>query len=187
VLSNIFTSHIHGLQATMELIEPDTLQLAVDKLSTASHIDFWGNGGSAALALDAYHKFFKTGISGAYHTDSHFQSMSACTMPTGSVLVAISHSGSNKSLVELTQLAKDNGVFVIAISSSLSSPLSRVAHMTLATPSREVKVRSEATTSRIATLAMIDVLSIAVSLKHQERALSNLRQIREAISNQRMG
>lgn len=186
VLSGIFSRHMEGLQATLQMIDEVQLATAIDKLAAAQQIEFWGSGGSAALALDAYHKFIKTGINVACHMDSHFQSMSASLLGTGSVVVAISHSGTNKRLVELVSLARARGAFVVAMSSYVNSPLSEASDITLATPTSEIKVNSEAMSSRLATLAMIDVVSVAVSLRHHDKVSENLYNIRAGIAKHRM-
>lgn len=186
MVSKIFAAHIQGLKDTMELTNPTHIATAIATLANATHIEFWGNGGSAALALDAYHKFFKTGIPGAYHSDPHFQSMSVYTIPVGAVIFAISHSGSNRQLLDVLTLAKTRGLHIVGVSSYLNCPLSKLADITLCTPTSEIRFRSEATSSRVATLGIIDVLSVGVALQHQNKAIENLRNIRQAIASQRV-
>ena len=70
-----FHSHITGLQDTLHLLNETALEQAVRALQEASRIEFYGNGGSGIIAMDAYHKFMRTGISCIAHTDSHFQIM----------------------------------------------------------------------------------------------------------------
>lgn len=53
------------------------MEQAVSALNEAKRIEFYGNGGSGIIAMDAYHKFMRTGISCIAHTDSHFQIMGA--------------------------------------------------------------------------------------------------------------
>ena len=72
-----FHSHITGLQDTLHLLNDTALEQAVKALQEANRIEFYGNGGSGIIAMDAYHKFMRTGISCIAHTDSHFQIMGA--------------------------------------------------------------------------------------------------------------
>ncbi len=51
-------------------------------------------------------KFMRTGISCIAHTDSHFQIMGAGLLSKNSVVIGISHSGSNKGLLEALEVAK---------------------------------------------------------------------------------
>ena len=59
------------------MLNETALEQAVRALQEASRIEFYGNGGSGIIAMDAYHKFMRTGISCIAHTDSHFQIMGA--------------------------------------------------------------------------------------------------------------
>lgn len=98
VAKKVFHSHITGLQDTLHLLNDTALEQAVKVLQEASRIEFYGNGGSGIIAMDAYHKFMRTGISCIAHTDSHFQIMGAGLLSKNSVVIGISHSGSNKGL-----------------------------------------------------------------------------------------
>ena len=72
------------------------------------------------------------------------------------------------------EAAKDAGAQTILITSFLRSPLSEVADIVLTAGSREVSFHLEAVASRLAHLAVIDALLVAVAeLDHQrsERAL----------------
>jgi len=186
LLKKVFMSHIKGFQETLEIIDGLNLEKAISLLAEAPRIEFFGNGGSASIAMDAYHKFMRIGIPCFYQTDNHFQAVSVGTMPVATVIVAISHTGSNKSLIEILQVAKERNIKIIAITSYSRSPLGNLADVTLYTPTQEIKTRSEATSSRLTHLGLIDTLYIGVSLKHQEQTLKNIENMRAAISTQRL-
>jgi len=185
-LNKVFQAHIKGFQDTMNLIDERDFEHSVALLSEANRIEFYGSGGSSIIALDAYHKFMRTGISCAAHTDSHFQAMSVCLLSAGDVVVAISHSGRNKVLMDVLSLAKENNVTIIGVTSYYKSPLSKVSDITLYTPTSETKLRPEASSSRLAQLALIDALHLRVSLQREEDAMKNLQNIRKSISIQRL-
>ena len=153
--------------------------------SEATRIDFYGSGGSSAIALDAYHKFLRTGINCCAHSDGHQQIISAALLKPGQAAIGISHSGSNKDVIEALKIAKANGATTIAITNHYKSPLTKEADYVLYTTSRETFFRSEALASRLVQLSLIDVLHVAVSLRKQEETLHNLQKIREAISIKR--
>lgn len=90
----------------MHLLNDTALEQAVKALQEANRIEFYRNGGSGIIAMDAYHKFMRTGISCIAHTDSHFQIMGEGLLSKNSVVIGISHSGSNKGLLEALEVAK---------------------------------------------------------------------------------
>ncbi|MGA9227207.1 MAG: MurR/RpiR family transcriptional regulator [Mesobacillus sp.] len=181
----VFTGHIEAIKDTLNLLDGQVLESIVEILSRATRIDFYGSGGSSAIALDAYHKFLRTGINCHAHSDGHQQIISAALLGPGQAAIGISHSGSNKDVIEALRIAKANGAATIAITNHYKSPLTKEADYVLYTTSRETYFRSEALASRLVQLSLIDVLHVAVSVRKQEETLGNLQKIREAISIKR--
>jgi RpiR family transcriptional regulator, carbohydrate utilization regulator len=181
----VFTGHIDAIKDTLNLLDGKVLEDIVGILSRATRIDFYGSGGSSAIALDAYHKFLRTGINCHAHSDGHQQIISAALLSPGQAAIGISHSGSNKDVIEALRIAKANGAATIAITNHYKSPLTKEADHVLYTTSRETFFRSEALASRLVQLSLIDVLHVAVSVRKQEETLGNLQKIREAISIKR--
>jgi RpiR family transcriptional regulator, carbohydrate utilization regulator len=181
----VFTGHIEAIKDTLNLLDGPVLENIIDTLSRATRIDFYGSGGSSAIAMDAYHKFLRTGINCHAHSDGHQQIISAALLGPGQAAIGISHSGSNKDVIEALRIAKANGAATIAITNHYKSPLTKEADYVLYTTSRETYFRSEALASRLVQLSLIDVLHVAVSVRKQEETLGNLQKIREAISIKR--
>lgn len=181
----VFTGHIEAIKDTLNLLDGQVLENIVETLSRATRIDFYGSGGSSAIAMDAYHKFLRTGINCHAHSDGHQQIISAALLGPGQAAIGISHSGSNKDVIEALRIAKANGAATFAITNHYKSPLTKEADYVLYTTSRETYFRSEALASRLVQLSLIDVLHVAVSVRKQEETLGNLQKIREAISIKR--
>ncbi|KIY22721.1 MurR/RpiR family transcriptional regulator [Mesobacillus subterraneus] len=181
----VFAGHMEAMKETLNLLDAKVLERIVEILSQASRIDFFGSGGSSAIAMDAYHKFLRTGIHCNAHSDGHQQIISAALLGPGQAAIGISHSGSNKDVTEALKVAKANGAATIAITGHYKSPLSKQADHVLYTTSRETLFRSEALASRLVQLSLMDVLHVAVSVRRQEQTLENLQKIREAISTKR--
>lgn len=186
IAEKIFTANLETLRDTLQIINKDELLKIVSCLEKATRIEFYGSGGSAAIAQDAYHKFMRTGIPCIHHSDAHYQVMSASLLTEGSVAVGFSHSGSNKDILAALRVAKERGANTIGITSYGKSPLVRLADMCLYTTSRETVFRTEALSSRLAQLSLIDLLYVAVSLRRQDDTISNIQHIREAISLKRL-
>ena len=82
--------------------------------------------------------------------------MGAGLLSKNSVVIGISHSDSNKGLVEALEVAKARGAKLIAITSYQKSALSQLTDITLYTSTRETEFRTEASSSRLAQLSLID-------------------------------
>lgn len=181
VMEKVFQSNIHTLKSTLNLIDETAIEQAVDLLLKAGRVDFYGTGGSAVIAMDAYHKFIRTGIKVFTFMDSHFQIMSASQLTKHDVAVVISHSGTNKDTMNILKTAKRNGAKIIGITGYPKSPLAQNSDVVLYTSAEETEYRSEALSSRIAQLSLIDALYVNVMKLNKEKAKKSLDKIREAI------
>ncbi|MFB4167299.1 MurR/RpiR family transcriptional regulator [Virgibacillus sp. JSM 102003] len=186
VSEKVFRSNIKTLEDTMQIIDGTIFQQAVESIADASKVEFFGSGGSAVVALDAYHKFIRTGIQVNANLESHMQLMSASQLTSGDVAILISHSGSTKDMLDVLQTLKENGVTTISITNFAKSPLTKEADISLYTVSEEIDFRSEAMSSRIAQLTIIDALYTNIMIAEQEDGRHALQNMREAISLKRL-
>ncbi|MEH7116622.1 MurR/RpiR family transcriptional regulator [Neobacillus vireti] len=186
VADKIFHSNIRTLENTLQILDGASLQKAVGLLMNATRVEFYGTGGSNVVAMDAFHKFVRTGIKAFAFIDSHFQLMSASQLGENDVAVVISHSGTNKDTLNILKTAKKNGAKTIGITSFPKSPICQFSDVALYTSSEETEYRSEALSSRIAQLSLIDALYVNIMVLNKEKAKQSLGKVREAISNTRM-
>lgn len=186
IAEKIFSTNGKTIESTRQILEGVSLEKAVELFLGARRIEFFGSGGSAVVALDAYHKFVRSGLQVSAILESHMQLMSASQLTTADVAVVISHSGASKETLDIAKLLKEKGVPMIAITNYAKSPLSKIADVSLYTVSQETAFRSEALASRIAELSLIDALFTAVMMRRGEAARASLQQMREAISMRRI-
>ncbi|MGA9466246.1 MAG: MurR/RpiR family transcriptional regulator [Exiguobacterium marinum] len=186
VAEKIFSTNGKTIESTRQILEASSLEKAIELFLTARRIEFFGSGGSAVVALDAYHKFVRSGLQVSAILESHMQLMSASQLTTEDVAVVISHSGASKETLDIAKLLKEKGVPMIAITNYAKSPLSKFADVSLYTVSQETAFRSEALASRIAELSLVDALFTTVMMRRGEAARTSLQQMREAISLRRI-
>src|SRR5471030_1229392 len=126
----IFESTMATLDQVKNSLDIAAINRAVDLLTQAKKISFFGLGASAAVAHDAMNKFFRFNIPVVYFDDIVMQRMSCMNCSEGDVVVLISHTGRTKNLVELAHLARENDATVIAITSH-NTPLANEATLAL--------------------------------------------------------
>ncbi|MFB5662296.1 MurR/RpiR family transcriptional regulator [Alteribacillus sp. HJP-4] len=186
IAEKVFKSNIRTLEDTLQVFQQEHFQCAVSALLEAGRIEFYGNGGSGIIAMDAHHKFMRTGLTTYAYQDSHFQIMSASQLTEKDVAVLISHSGSNRDMLEILDLVKEKGTKTIGITTLAKSPLSEKVDIPLYTVSQETEFRSEALASRLAQLSIIDALFVNVAKKRQQLMTTSLQNMRQAISRKRV-
>ncbi|MGM0753514.1 MAG: MurR/RpiR family transcriptional regulator [Bacillota bacterium] len=182
IAQKVFRSNIRTLEDSSRLLDEEMFTRAVQGLLSARRIEFYGTGGSGFVAMDAHHKFLRTGMTTTAYNDSHMQIISASQLTVEDVIVFISHSGSNKDLMEVLEVAKKNRVKTIAITHFAKSPLSNGVDIPLFTVSQETEYRSEALASRISQLSIVDALYVNTMMKRNELSKDSLLKMRDAIS-----
>ena len=185
VCRKVFHSGIQALRDTLSVLDPKAVAQAVDILRGAQRIEIYGIGSSAPIAEDAHYRMLRIGLDAKSVTDSHIQAISASRTGPKVAVLTVSHSGATHETVTATQIAKAAGARTIVITNFARSPLQAHADVTLFTMARETKFRTEAMTSRIAQLCVIDALIAALALADYDRATETLRQTFEVLSIKR--
>jgi RpiR family transcriptional regulator, carbohydrate utilization regulator len=185
LIRKVFNSNAVAISNSVDTLDPRATEKAIRTLARADRIEFIGFGGSAAVAMDAQHKFFRLGIPCTWQDDPHMQAMSAALMGPRSVVVAISHSGSTKDVVETLDIAKQAGATTIAIVSHRKAPVATTADIALCVHARETGFKPEPMSSRIAHLSVIDVLSVGVALRKSHDFVASVQKTRKALVNKR--
>lgn len=186
VAKKVFQSNTKTIEDTFKVLDEGVFTAAVHAILTARRVEFFGNGGSNSIAIDAYHKFVRTGIPVFSQIDSHLQLMSASQLTSEDVAVLISHTGTTKDMLDILHTVKDNGVKTIAVTSFAKSPLSEEVDLALYTVADETDFRSEALASRIAQLSLIDAIYVNVLKAQKEEGQKSLKKVRKAISRKRI-
>ncbi|MFP1891310.1 MurR/RpiR family transcriptional regulator [Lonsdalea quercina] len=182
--AKIFESTMAGLEHAKSCLDIAAINRAVDLLTQARKISFFGFGASAAVAHDAMNKFFRFNIPVAYFDDLVMQRMSCMNSGEGDVVVLISHTGRTKTLVDMARIARENDATVIAITSE-GTPLAREASLTLQMEVPEDTDVYMPMVSRIAQLTLIDVLATGFTLRRGAKFRDNLKRVKEALKESR--
>lgn len=180
----IFESTMASLERVKNNLDIAAINRAVDLMTQAKKISFFGLGASAAVAHDAMNKFFRFNIPVVYFDDIVMQRMSCMNSSEGDVVVLISHTGRTKNLVEMAHLARENDATVIAITSH-NTPLAREATLPLLLDVPEDTDVYMPMISRIAQLTLIDVLATGFTLRRGAKFRDNLKRVKEALKESR--
>ncbi|WP_299257628.1 SIS domain-containing protein [uncultured Kushneria sp.] len=158
----IFDSTVGTLLGVRDRIDATSMTRAINALSDASRVEFYGYGASGAVAIDAQHKFFRLRISTAAYSDPHMQHMSAVTLGEHDVVVAISQTGRSSSLLSSVDIALSHGATVIGLCPA-DSPLAEKCTLGLYIDVFEDSEVYRPMSSRIAHLVVIDILAVGVA------------------------
>lgn len=182
IARKVFDSTIQSLEDTKKLIDPESFKKAADILLSSKETKFFGLGGSNVIAQDTYHKFLRSPIKCSWTSDYHMQLMHASMLTNEDCAFVISHTGITKEAIELAKCVKENGAKLIVVTSYPLSTLAKMADVVFISIAEETSYRSEALSSRIAQLAIIDAIFVIVMFHDEKRSNEALKNIRHAIA-----
>ncbi|MBP1764872.1 MAG: MurR/RpiR family transcriptional regulator [Firmicutes bacterium] len=178
IVSSVAAS-LHDLDS---LIDDETISSIIHLLQYANKILFFGTGGSAVIAHDAFHKFLRLGLPVINEASPHIM-MLHCTHTTKQdVVFLISHSGESREPIECAKLAKKNGAHIIVLTSYKNSSLAKLADACVFSSTSEKKYHTDAMVARIVQLVIIDLVYVPLVLRLGETGIGNINKSRLAVA-----
>ncbi len=185
VIRKIFQSNVQTLHDTQSTLDVGALARAVRVIKKAKRVEIYGIGSAAPIAEDAHYRMLRIGLDAKAVIDSHIQAISASLTGPSVAVLTVSHSGSTHETVTATRLAKEAGAKTICITNFGKSPIQAFADVVLFTMARETNFRTEAMTSRLAQLAIIDVLIACLALTDYDKAVDTIKHTFDVLSLKR--
>ncbi|HSY26848.1 MAG TPA: SIS domain-containing protein [Burkholderiaceae bacterium] len=180
LVNKICSRSINTLLDLRNNLDADAIQRALDVLTRANKIEFYGQGTSGIVAADAQHKFFRSGVPTVAYSDPHIHSIAASLLKKGDAVVAISQRGNSPALLRSVQLARNMEADVIALTPS-GSPLADLA--TVLVPI-DLSVNTDPYTpisARLAHLVVIDILAVGLALKRGPEFRNKMQNAQKAL------
>ena len=176
----IIDSTINTLAAVRDNISYTRVNQVVDKLIQAKRIYFFGLGASGSVARDAEHKFFRFNLPVSSHEDVLMQRMLASTGGAGDLFFIVSHTGRTKEIVEVAEIARNNGSIVIGLTAP-DSPLAAMSTLAMDVDVPENTDEYMPMASRIVHLVVLDVLATGMTLRRGPDFLPHLEKIKNSL------
>jgi len=182
VMDKVIQSTACAIQDLSTVIDAAVLEAICEKLCTCRSVLIIGIGASAAPAFDLHHKLLKLGLRASFCHDPHMINIAVGTLDENDLLVAFSHSGESREMLDGMRLAKKRNVPVAAITSYPRSTLSLGSDYVLLSSSKETRFRSDSMVSRIIQMTLIDMIYIRMALKMGDEAMTNINRSRVAVA-----
>jgi DNA-binding MurR/RpiR family transcriptional regulator len=185
IVRKIGFSDARAIEDTTSTLDIDALSRAADAVTRARRIDLYGIGASGFVCQDLHQKLHRIGLFASAWPDPHAALTSAALLTEEDVAVAISHTGTTVDIIEPLRVAAGRGATTIAITNFGSSAITEYAELVLTTAARETTFRSGATASRIAQLAVVDCLFVAVAQRSYDKTMQALENTYAAVRGRR--
>ncbi|MBO5219313.1 MAG: MurR/RpiR family transcriptional regulator, partial [Clostridia bacterium] len=181
ILDKLFAANVKTLHDTADRIDREVFTAVVDLLSEARHIYIYGVGTSTVFVQELQYRLMHLGRHALAVTDVPSMKVSTLNIKKNDVVIGISHSGRTIPTVETLELAKEHGAATVCITSTPGSRIAQIADYPIELWSDEIEYPMEAISARIAHLAIIDAITVAISAKNYEQALERYKAAHDMI------
>lgn len=164
LVNKICGRSINTLLDLRNSLDANAIEQALQVLSRASRIEFYGQGTSGIIAADAQHKFFRSGVPTVAYVDPHIHSIAASLLKKGDAVVAISQRGNSIALIRSVQLALSCGADVVILAPS-GTPLAELATVLIPIDLHFHTDPYTPISARLAHLVVIDILAVGLALR----------------------
>ncbi|WP_327251038.1 MurR/RpiR family transcriptional regulator [Streptomyces sp. NBC_01244] len=187
VVRKIGAANARAAEETAAQLDLTALAALADAAQGARRVDFFGVGSSALAAEDGARKLLRLGHAAAWWSDVHAALMSAAVLRPGDLVIAVSHSGRAREVVDVLTEARRSGAVTAVVTSNPRSPAVDKSDLVLTTSARETTFRSGGMASRSAQLTVLDCLYVALAQRSHDRAMDDLERVHEAVRSRTLG
>ena len=166
LLKKAYQSNIQTIEKTYGLIDSRVIERVVQEIISCRNIYLFGIGGSGTVCEDFQHKLLRIGKTSIYYADTHLQLTVVPNMQKDDLAFFISYSGKTKEIVTAAKWANDLG---------------KLADMVITIPIEEKELRIGATSSRLSSLIVIDLLYYAIARHDKEETHKRIVDTRKII------
>ncbi|NPV53818.1 MAG: MurR/RpiR family transcriptional regulator [Firmicutes bacterium] len=185
IAKKVIQDNIDVLTELAKILNEQDIERAADAIVSCHIMQIYGVGSSAGIALDACQRFIRAGVSCTPLLDPHMQIAAALQLTPKDVAFGISYSGSSRETVDALSAARSAGATTICMTTFPNSRITKEANIQLITPAATVPIPRETVASRIAQLAVIDILCVLTITRKSRDLAKYINHLEDALTNKR--
>ena len=172
-----------AISQTLDLVEPEQVEQAVEMIEKAPRVICIGSGGSMLMA-NTFANLFSV-VTGKFQAiyDSHMQISAVATMGKDDIIILFSYSGATNTGLQILELARERGIRSILITRFSKSPAASLADVVLRCGSNEGPFQFGSVPAKVAQLMVMDVLFQEYCHRNRESCEENIENIAAALSD----
>jgi len=187
VAREVIKINLEVLQETLTLLDKAALGSSTDRILSASHVFLTGFGSSAPVAQDTYQRFLRLQIPSSVCTDPHVLASIAANLAPTDLLFCVTYSGETRDIIEALETAQRRKAATIAVTSVPDSSAARLSEIVLLSAVSRKPRAGETVASRVAQLAVVDVVTAIIALRKKAQLRGGSERIERELSKKRVG
>lgn len=182
LIKKAYQSNIQTVKKTYGLINNDIIDAVIHQIIKCKHVYLFGIGSSGIVCQDFQHKLLRIGKDSTFYLDSHLQLTIVPNMTKDDLAIFISYSGKTKEIVTAAKHVKELGVPSVAITQTPYNDLAKLVNYVITIPIEEKELRIGATSSRLSSLIIVDLLYYGVARHDKEETHERIIQTKNIIN-----
>ncbi len=147
-----------ALQQTLNNLDTDAIDRAVELFSQAHSVYCFGQGNSSIVAEDAWGRFSCVSTKFHFISNANLQANTARLLGEGDLILYFSFSGNVRELTEVGQILADSKAKLVLVTRFPNSPGARYADLLLVCGANEAPRQQGSIAAKIGQLFIVDVL-----------------------------
>ena len=186
VARGVFENEITNLRETLASVDYAAIRKTAAAIGKARRVLIFAVSSSVPIAFDFYWKLCLAGFTCFHNTDLYIQRMTARNATSTDLALGVSFSGDTREVVECLKVARENGARTVCLTSFINSSITRFADIRLFTAPVKSLHQKLDIPSRMAQIAILDVIYMLVLLKGGERLGVNISKAEEELLKGRL-
>lgn len=182
IFQKIHKGRVLSLNETLELLNEDAINKAVESSGAGGPGFCFGNGGSMVMAMEAWARFSTATSRFVHVSDSHMQIMNTALATSRDVLLVFSYSGSTKDMEDTLQIAREHGVSLILVTHYPNSRVPSLQNVVLLCGYNEGPLQSGSIPAKVGQLLLIDCLFYGFCRRNPEASAAARSATAEAVA-----
>ena len=167
VIKVVCNLNIESIRNSLMMLEETKVLKAIEAIHKAPRVVVYALSGSVAPAIDLKFKFQRLGINCEVYDNPHSLILSATTLKSKDVVIALSYTGETKEILDALKYVKENGAKIIGITMVGNNSLSKICDICIEHSSVDKGLRTYSTRSRVVQENIIDILYIGLCTKRK--------------------
>lgn len=181
LMKKVYQSHMITLEKTYGLMNSTIIEQIIQEIVQCNNVFLFGLTGSGTVCEDFQQKLIRIGKGAIYYHDTHLQLTAVPNMNSNDLAFFISYSGKTKEIVTAAKWTKKLKIKSVAITQSQHNELGKLVDYVIAIPSEEKELRIGATSSRLSSLMIVDLLYYGVARLNKEQTHQRIVETRQII------
>lgn len=186
VAREVIKINLEVLQETLNLLDRAGLETTADRILAARHVFLTGFGSSAPVAQDTYQRFLRLQIPSSTCADPHVLASIAANLSPADLLFCVTYSGETRDIIEALETARRRKATTITLTSVPRSSAARLADVVLLSAVSRKPRAGETVASRVAQLAVVDVVTAIIALRKNRQLRGGSERIERELSKKRV-